>query len=605
MGKDEYANYDNDRKNDNRRMKTYGLSLAYRRLTVLPHHIATDSLTSSITSLDLTDCKIKYLESLSNFTSLNVLILDHNGIEDISNCPTIRTLETLWCNNNEISKLASFLNNCADKFPTLKHLSIMRNPSVPDIHNHQKSLLLEEFHQDETIETDNNKPDGDLLNDRAHSKSKYEPNKKIDYKLDDDVKGDIYTEDYIIHADANNDNTNSNNRSKEDHLLYRPAVFSVVKHLESLDGIFFTADEITLSSSAKVASWIATDDLDETENWKWPVGYTPPLELLRDKNKMKMIRHIQSILELRPICRDTAKLTYWNLDKLTIVRYLDASLWKEDLNGIPVYQAILDSITWRQNYGVPFKQNDKVWLKEGLGNGFIFIPCAYDSIIYSKTEADINEDNNNDNDEVDDDDGIGLNLDCYEIIDEIKGQINPIIDPNSRYRTRDGKPVLYIRFEKDRCTDGHIKGRTLIYSFERAIQLLPCNQTSFLVIIDMNGFGYNSAPAMKDLKAIGESLSKHMCCRLFKVYIVNVSFLTKMVYDTISSLFSEVTRSKFVFISDKKEILSNLKDLIDVDNIPVEYGGNSNDMLNFDFKKYMEYDPFINPTDERFRFCYS
>ena len=203
-----------------------------------------------------------------------------------------------------------------------------------------------------------------------------------------------------------------------------------------------------------------------------------------------------------------------------------------------------------------------------------------------------------------DDDDIGLELDCFLDTDD-NSQV-PAISPSSRYRSKDGKPVIYILFANDRCKDGSIKGKTLMYSFERAVQLLPKNQISFILIIDMTGFGFNSAPAMKDLKEIGACLSKHMCCRLAKVFIVNVSFITKMVYDTISSLFSEVTRSKFVFISEKNEILQKLTDHIDIDNIPKEYGGNGdNNMLKFKFEDYINCDPFLNPTDEQYKFCYS
>ena len=373
--------------NNNKKKTTYGLSLAYHRLTVLPYHIAIDPLTTSITSLDLTDCKIKHLESLKNFTALNCLILDHNNIEDINNCPLIQTLETLWCNNNNINKLGTFLNNCVDKFPRLKHLSIMRNPGVPDI-----PIILEEYDQDESqiIEHDNNDDNDDdydyerkssdiIADDKADKKS----NKNIDEKYDYKSKNEQDHHDSNVNLNVNVNNKDPKNTKNADYILYRPAVLSVLKNLLSLDGIFFTTDEVIMSSSSKVASWIATDDLDETEIWKWPLGYQPSIKLLRDKKKMKMIRHVQSILDLRPACRDKAKSTYWNLDKRTILRYLEASLWKEDLNNTPVYQAIIDTINWRQKEGIPFKEVDKVWLKEGLGNGFIIIPCVYDSFSYS------------------------------------------------------------------------------------------------------------------------------------------------------------------------------------------------------------------------------
>ena len=42
-------------------------------------------------------------------------------------------VHTLWCNNNQISDLPTFLDSIQIKFPNLKFLSMMRNPACPGL----------------------------------------------------------------------------------------------------------------------------------------------------------------------------------------------------------------------------------------------------------------------------------------------------------------------------------------------------------------------------------------------------------------------------------------------------------------------------------------
>ena len=47
--------------------------------------------------------RFRSFANLQCFPSLQTLVLDKNGLEDIKGCPSIPTLTTLWFNNNRVS----------------------------------------------------------------------------------------------------------------------------------------------------------------------------------------------------------------------------------------------------------------------------------------------------------------------------------------------------------------------------------------------------------------------------------------------------------------------------------------------------------------------
>lgn len=104
------------------------LSLAFHTLTDVPHSDNKDLL-QKITKLDLTETGISSYTSLTHFINLEILILDKNCVTDISTVPLMSKVHTLWCNNNMIVDLPSFMDDVVVKFPSLRYLSIMRNPA--------------------------------------------------------------------------------------------------------------------------------------------------------------------------------------------------------------------------------------------------------------------------------------------------------------------------------------------------------------------------------------------------------------------------------------------------------------------------------------------
>ena len=83
---------------------------------------------ANVTHLDLTECNVKVLGNLRLYQRLETLILDKNGLKRISSCPVVSSLETLWCNNNDIEDLAILM--------VLKiTLAKLMNSTLCNIHN--------------------------------------------------------------------------------------------------------------------------------------------------------------------------------------------------------------------------------------------------------------------------------------------------------------------------------------------------------------------------------------------------------------------------------------------------------------------------------------
>ena len=72
-------------------------------------------------------------DNLKTYKRWETLIIDKNNLSSIELIPKIETLQTLWCNNNEIEDLVNFMDHINEKFVNLKYLSMMRNPACPSL----------------------------------------------------------------------------------------------------------------------------------------------------------------------------------------------------------------------------------------------------------------------------------------------------------------------------------------------------------------------------------------------------------------------------------------------------------------------------------------
>jgi Leucine-rich repeat (LRR) protein len=115
------------------------VSFAYHKLYNVPSSSMSERVVNMVTKIDLTETEVRDLGNLRDFPHLEVLVLDKNGLSDLSSLPVLEKVNTLWLNNNHLADLSTLMDDIVKKCPNLVFLSKMRNPccrGYMDIENH-------------------------------------------------------------------------------------------------------------------------------------------------------------------------------------------------------------------------------------------------------------------------------------------------------------------------------------------------------------------------------------------------------------------------------------------------------------------------------------
>jgi hypothetical protein len=116
-----------------RPIKNLELTLSSRSLRSIPIDlISTHS--HDIVKLDLTDNHLSDLTELPHMPRLHTLILDRNKFHTLNQTIVMKSLTTLWLNNNQFNDLTSLIDCLTKCCPSLTYLSMLRNPCVPDMY---------------------------------------------------------------------------------------------------------------------------------------------------------------------------------------------------------------------------------------------------------------------------------------------------------------------------------------------------------------------------------------------------------------------------------------------------------------------------------------
>ncbi|CDW86459.1 cation channel family protein [Stylonychia lemnae] len=99
---------------------------------------AAQSKASSIVEIDLAYNQLSNAGGLDVFPNIKILILDHNDFTSIVSLPSLQKLETLSLSYNAIRDQESFLFQVSQKFPSLRHLNVMKNPMNPMFDSEEK-----------------------------------------------------------------------------------------------------------------------------------------------------------------------------------------------------------------------------------------------------------------------------------------------------------------------------------------------------------------------------------------------------------------------------------------------------------------------------------
>lgn len=142
----------------------------------------------------------------------------------------------------------------------------------------------------------------------------------------------------------------------------------------------------------------------------------------------------------------------------------------------------------------------------------------------------------------------------------------------------DGRPLIYLRPARENTTPSDAQVRYLVWTLERAIDLMPPGVENYAIIIDYHKATTQSNPSLSTARAVANILQNHYVERLGRAFIVNVPWFINAFFSAIVPFLDPVTKDKIRFNA-------NLVDFVPADQLDAEFtGGRYN--YEWDFEKY-------------------
>ena len=108
-------------------------------------------------------------------------------------------------------------------------------------------------------------------------------------------------------------------------------------------------------------------------------------------------------------------------------------------------------------------------------------------------------------------------------------------------------------------------------------RLQPSEDARVVLVLDLAGLGFNiisNGEVVKIIKGCVAMTSAHYPARSHKMIIINVPTWFHMLFAIVKGLLNDAQKAK-INVFKKSEVLNGLRQFIDDDNIPKEYGGSS------------------------------
>ena len=114
-------------------------------------------------------------------------------------------------------------------------------------------------------------------------------------------------------------------------------------------------------------------------------------------------------------------------------------------------------------------------------------------------------------------------------------------------------------------------GTSFFFDFLARKLLVPGQVENWIMMVDLNDVGMTSLPVNK-VKAIIGMTQKHFGGRLYRQFLVNMSFMLRKSTSVFLNFVDDITQQKISAHNDKTYKAELLK-LISPDNLEVKYGG--------------------------------
>ncbi|EKM61679.1 uncharacterized protein PHACADRAFT_248434 [Phanerochaete carnosa HHB-10118-sp] len=131
---------------------------------------------------------------------------------------------------------------------------------------------------------------------------------------------------------------------------------------------------------------------------------------------------------------------------------------------------------------------------------------------------------------------------------------------------KDGRPIIYMRPGLENTERSPRQLRYLVWSLERAKDLMPPGQESLVIIVDYKSCSLRTNPSISVARQTLTILQQHYVETLGRAVVVNLPLILNFFYKGISPFLDPVTRDKMRFNPD-------LTELIPKEQLDASFGG--------------------------------
>lgn len=139
----------------------------------------------------------------------------------------------------------------------------------------------------------------------------------------------------------------------------------------------------------------------------------------------------------------------------------------------------------------------------------------------------------------------------------------------------DGRPVITMRPGRENTDPSPRQIRHLIYILERAIDLMPPGVETVVILVDYQSASTQSNPSIGTARKVLHILQSHYVERMGRAIVTKTPWWVNAFFTAITPFLDPITKEKMRFNP-------NLSEIIDIQQLDAEYGGQHNYELDFD-----------------------
>ncbi|KAJ1036554.1 hypothetical protein NDA13_000086 [Ustilago tritici] len=144
----------------------------------------------------------------------------------------------------------------------------------------------------------------------------------------------------------------------------------------------------------------------------------------------------------------------------------------------------------------------------------------------------------------------------------------------------EGRPLIYLRPARENTCPSNDQVRYLVYTLERAIDMMPQGVENYAIVIDYKSATSQSNPSLSTARTVANILQNHYVERLGKAFIVNVPWFINAFFSAVTPFLDPVTKEKIKFNA-------NLTEYVPKEQLDAEFAGGRYN-YEWDFKTYWD-----------------